>query len=228
MLVTLISLVVTMFAGVAGAQEVHSVEDLLTASKSTIIVRSFDLEKGKEDKGGVLVADKVVETDVVLGPQKLAAPSKEFSFASPLANKTRITTAIVPKAMAVKIHGSLSASNQRTAARQIGQLYRWGTEEVSISQELRDNLESIGIVDPVRMTIIANKEKDKQSNIIKGLKAAVAAIGLYKGVKDLGNDYADMSSLLTSAMMIESLARGGVNALCNTTSVAVSSLSGGF
>lgn len=214
-----------------------NVGDLLRQSNAVVYVQSCDLEIGREEEGGNIVHDSWNKVDRLIGFQQMVANNKkvDFTVASPLSKKMRISALILDKKDAVKLHYTMLATNRQTAAKQVGQIFRWGTEKYTPSEALQEELLEVGIKEPVKMTVIATKQKDKESMLVKAIKGAVAVTGLIKTARDWNNDYADLTPLLTSALMIQSIAGGGQNGMMSPMStsaqmyaVDTATLAGGF
>lgn len=209
---------------------------LLQQSMEKFYIESYDIEIGEEEKGGEKVYAEFKKLDNVLGATQIVSPNKKLdvSIASPLAKKMRISTLVVDKPFAIKIHDAMQSANRMTVAKQKGQLFRWGCENFEASEETYEALSQLGIEQPVKMTIIAIKQKDKESYLVKGVKGLVAVTGLWKTAKDWNNDYADLTPLLTSALMIQSIAGGNggaISPMIGTSqmyAVEASQLYGGF
>lgn len=257
----IITLLITVFAcAVVQAEEVISVQRHDTANKvvlakehkakygiandfakmikkenQKVFVQTFSLKKGEEEKGGKLVQSKFCNFDGLVGAAQITSSNKkvEGSVATPLSNLTYISQVIADKDFATQMHIEMVSANQKTKAKGKGQIFRWGAEDLIGNDRQMAALKKLGFDHPVKMTIIAFKEKDKESNIIKGLKAAVAGVGIWKTAKDWNNEYMDLNGLLTSALMLQSLSGGGntispLAGQANLYAVETTQLCGGF
>ena len=207
-LVIAAAVVGTVFAAnVASANEVATLEQMFKASKVPVIVRSFDLKKGHESEGGQLVASKFMEVDSVMGVQGLCSEkSKEFTLASPLSDKTRVTFMWVNGNTAKAFHNTFLAVNANTQARNIGSTYRWTTEKIEMSAELANRLAAKGLYDPVRMTVISGKIKDPKPQWIKFIQGAAGIFSIGKGLADLGKPYNNgVENVLNGALTLGTL-----------------------
>lgn len=235
MVMTAISLM--MGSALASPKEDLGIGSLLQRSKANVFIEAYDLRIGEEEKGGEQVANRRIKVDTLIGMQQLVSNNEKLpaTVASPHSKKMRISAVLLDMNEAVKLHATLAATNNQTASKQVGQVFRWGTEEYQpASDAIATKLAKMGITNPVKMTIIACKEKDKQSNLIKALKGLVAVTGIWKTANDWHNDYADLTPLLTSAFMLQSIAAGNGNSMMfggvspQTYAVSASQLSGGF
>ena len=216
-------------ANVASANEISTLDQMFKASKVPVIVRSFDLKAGHENEGGQMVANEIMEVDSVMGTQQLVAGKTKagFTCASPLSGKTRITFLVVNPDTAQKLHNNFLAMNANTQARQVGPTYRWTTEKIEMSAELANRLAAKGLYDPVRMTVISGKIKDREPVWIKYVKGAAGLFSIGKGLSDLGKPYNNgVENVLNGALTLGTLYTKTTAMFGNASTVG--NLSGGF
>lgn len=190
--------------------------DLLKATKDVVYMQKVEFKRANMHEGGKRVYEGWSQVDNFMGAKFMVTKNDELSIASRVADKPVVTSVVADKLFCYKLAQEMMATTQATMQRKMGQVYRYMAVDYQVSDYDRENLEAVGITYPVQMVIIAEKIKDPQTPLIKGVKGVVTLAGFAKAVKDYDSDYADFTPFLTSAMMLQSLLQkdgSGVNPL---------------
>lgn len=185
--------------------------DLLKQTKDVVYMQKVEFRKENMHEGGKKVYEGWNQVDNFMGAKFMVTRNNELSIASRVADKPVVTSVVADKVFIYKLWQEMMATNQATMQRKMGQIYRFVAIDYEVSDYDRENLEEVGITHPVQMIIIAEKIKDPQTPLIKGVKGVVTLAGFAKAVKDYDSDYADFTPFLTSAMMLQSLLQKGDN-----------------